>query len=53
MDKSFVKFSIAAIFSMFMGSHVVYTIYQPMSDFHDYVRAAERMSKIKKIEANK
>jgi len=48
MDRSFLKFSLAAMASMFLGSHVVYTIYQPMADFDDYVRREqERRTQLK------
>lgn len=31
MDLKVFKFSICAVLAMFAGSHVVYSIYQPMS----------------------
>lgn len=31
MLKDFIKFSVAAIGSMLLGSHLVYSYYQPMS----------------------
>ena len=31
MDLKFLKFSICAILAMFAGSHIVYSIYQPMN----------------------
>ena len=49
MELKFLKFGIAAMASMFLGSHVVYTIYQPMSDFNDYVKEAELKRKNEKL----
>ena len=41
MDYAFIKFGLTAIFTVFLGSHAVYTIYRPMEDFNEYVREAE------------
>lgn len=49
MDYGFLKFSIAAMISVFLGSHVVYSIYRPMDDFNEYVREAELRHKQLKL----
>ena len=41
MDYSFMKFSIAAMITVFLGSHFVYSIYRPMDDFNEYLKKAE------------
>ena len=52
MDSSFIRFGIAAIASMFLGSHVVYSYYQPMSDFNEYVKREEERRKLLKQKSN-
>jgi hypothetical protein len=33
----YVRFTSAALFSMFLGSHVVHTYYRPMKDLSKYI----------------
>jgi hypothetical protein len=47
MVKEFLKFSIAAMFSVFLGSHVMYLYFEPMKDFDKYVKEAEQRYKLK------
>ncbi len=39
--REYIKFGLSAFAAMFLGSHVVYSYYQPMADFDQYVRKAE------------
>ena len=36
-----IKFGVFAFISAVAGSHLVYKIYEPMSDFAEYVKEAE------------
>jgi len=47
MVKEFIKFSLAAIVSVFLGSHVMYLYFEPMKDFEKYVKEAEQKYKLK------
>ena len=42
MYKDFLKFSLSAMASAFLGSHLVYLYFEPMKDFDQYVKAAEK-----------
>lgn len=48
VDYKFLRFCAVALGTMFLGSHVVFSYYQPMADFDDYVRKeAERRKQAK------
>jgi hypothetical protein len=49
MDYAFIKFGFTAICTVFLGSHVVYSIYRPMDDFNVYVKEAELIRKQSKL----
>ena len=38
--KQYLRFSAAALFSMFAGAQIVHMIYKPMDDFEDYLKEA-------------
>lgn len=46
----FLKFGLAAFGSMLLGSHCVYMYYQPMADFPEYVKEAEKRLKLKETQ---
>jgi hypothetical protein len=46
IDYKFVRFCACAMGAMFLGSHVVFSYYQPMADFDDYVRKEEERRKL-------
>lgn len=47
MSKEFIKFGLAAIASVFLGSHVMYLYFEPMKDFDKYLKEAEQKYKLK------